>query len=112
MRLRVAPLTFPGSTGPIPLFHFPVWSPSYVHTDRTCTHAHTHVRHVRPPITRPAAPSSSTATAALWLYVFVPYSDSGLVHAWVGQILLNCDVFKRLFVRPTERRSEGHEVAR
>jgi hypothetical protein len=41
--------------------------------------------------------------------MFLCLSDSGLVHAWVGQILLNCDIFKRLFVRPTERRSEGHE---
>jgi hypothetical protein len=29
------------------------------------------------------------------------------VHAWVGQILLNCDVFKRQFVRSTLRRESS-----
>ena len=27
--------------------------------------------------------------------LFTRYSVNGVVHAWVGQILLNCDVFKR-----------------
>ena len=32
----------------------------------------------------------------------------GLVHARVGQIVLKCNVFKTIFVRPTESRVEGH----
>ena len=33
-----------------------------------------------------------------------------MVHAWVGQILLNCDVFKRFFVRPTS--GLGYQAAK
>ena len=36
----------------------------------------------------------------------------GVVHAWVGQIVLNCNVFKTEFVRPTETRVEGDTQAR
>ena len=27
---------------------------------------------------------------------------TGVVHAWVGQIVLKCNVFKSIFVRPTD----------
>ena len=40
-----------------------------------------------------------------------PNTGAGVVHAWVGQILLNCDVFKRLFVRPTDTRVGRHDDA-
>ena len=32
--------------------------------------------------------------------------SDGLVHARVGQIVLKCNVFKTIFVRPTETRVE------
>ena len=41
----------------------------------------------------------------------IPIPTTGVVHAWVGQILLNCDVFKRFFVRPTDTRVGSHDGA-
>ena len=35
----------------------------------------------------------------------------GVVHPWVGQIVLKCNVFKTIFVRPTDTLDEGHEAA-
>ena len=37
----------------------------------------------------------TTTQTALKLYAVVYALEDGVVHAWVGQILLNCDVFKR-----------------
>ena len=45
-------------------------------------------------------------------YFSVQGQLAGLVHARVGQIVLKCNVFKTIFVRPTETRVEGHEAAR
>ena len=34
----------------------------------------------------------------------------GAVHAWVGQIILKCNEFKKDFVRPTEVRARGRAL--
>ena len=45
-----------------------------------------------------------TLVCALWL------SARGVVHAWVGQILLNCDVFKRNSSVPLRAEGQIHRV--
>ena len=44
-------------------------------------------------------------------YTDVSKSTLGVVHAWVGQIVLNCNVFKTIFERPTGTRVEVRSPA-
>ena len=37
--------------------------------------------------------------------------ERGMVHPWVGQIVLKCNVFKTIFVRPTETLARNHDDA-
>ena len=40
-----------------------------------------------------------------------PRLVAGVVHAWIGQIVLKCNVFKTIFVRPTDTRVPNHDDA-